>query len=65
MAKRPVSHGKGWTKADLAVLKQLAKQTTAKAAARTLGRTPEAIQQKAMRSGISFQPGHRAAMKKK
>jgi hypothetical protein len=36
----------------------------AKAAAKALGRTPEATQQKAMRSGISFRPAKPAARKK-
>ncbi len=65
MAKRPTHHGSGWTATELAKLKRLAKQGTAEQAAKNLGRTPAAVQQKAMRIGISFRPGQRAALRRK
>lgn len=65
MAKRPTHHGSGWNATELAKLKRLAKQGTAEQAAKMLGRTAAAVQQKAMRNGISFRPGQRAAMKNK
>ena len=65
MAKHPVNDGKSWRKAELAQLTRLAKQGTAESAAKILGRTPAAVQQKAMRIGVSFRPGQRAARKKK
>jgi hypothetical protein len=54
MAKRPTNNGAGWSAGELRTLKQLAKAGTAQAAAKQLGRTPAAVQQKAMRTGISF-----------
>jgi len=44
-----------WTSADLRKLRRLAKDRTAMTeVARALRRTPAAVQQKAMRSGIAF-----------
>jgi hypothetical protein len=44
-----------WTTADLRKLKRLAKDRAAVTeVAKVLGRTPAAVQQKAMRSGIAF-----------
>ena len=54
MAKRPTNNGASWSAGELRTLKQLAKAGTAQAAAKQLGRTPAAVQQKAMRTGISF-----------
>jgi len=54
MAKRPTNNGASWSASELRTLKQLAKAGTAQAAAKQLGRTPAAVQQKAMRTGISF-----------
>ena len=65
MAKRPASDGAGWSASELKTLKKLAAQGTAADAAKTLGRTAAAVQQKAMRSGISFRKSRRAAPKKK
>jgi hypothetical protein len=67
MAKRPTNNGASWTAGELRTLKQLAKTGTAQAAAKQLGRTPAAVQQKAMRTGISFRaaPAGRKAAKKK
>jgi len=54
MAKRPANNGASWSAGELRNLRQLAKSGTAQAAAKQLGRTPAAVQQKAMRTGISF-----------
>jgi len=52
---RPGRDGYLWTAADLRTLKRLAKDRTAMTeVAKVLGRTPAAVQQKAMRSGIVF-----------
>jgi len=66
MAKRPQNDGSGWSSAELKTLKSLAKAGTPTAAvARELGRTAAAVQQKAMRSGISFRAAKRSGAKKK
>jgi hypothetical protein len=70
MAKRPSNDGVSWSAGELRTLKQLAKAGTAQAAAKQLGRTPAAVQQKAMRAGISFRTtgagrGRAKAAKKK
>jgi hypothetical protein len=66
MAKRPTNNGASWSAGELRTLKQLAKAGTAQAAAKQLGRTPAAVQQKAMRTGISFRaPARGRAAKKK
>jgi hypothetical protein len=43
-----------WTASDLKTLKTMSKIDTARAAAKVLGRTPSAVQQKASSAGISF-----------
>ena len=57
MAKTPTNHGKQWTPADVAQLKQLAKENTP---TRVLGlklqRTPDAVAQKASAECISLKP---------
>lgn len=66
MPKRPSNDGAAWTAATIRKLAQLAKQgVTARAAAAELGRTPAAVQQKAMREGISFRAGAAASRGKK
>ena len=66
MAKRPSNDGASWSAGELRTLKQLAKDgTPTSAVARQLGRTAAAIQQKAMRAGISFRAAKRAAARKK
>jgi hypothetical protein len=60
MAKRAARHWKGWTTGEVARLKRLARQGTMQAAAKALERTAPAVQQKAMRAGISFRPKRRA-----
>jgi hypothetical protein len=52
--RRLGSGGYQWTAADLRTLKRLARDGSVMAAAKALGRTPAAVQQKAMRSGIAF-----------
>jgi hypothetical protein len=66
MAKRPSNDGSSWSASELKTLKSLAKAGTATSqVAKELGRTPAAVQQKAMRSGISFRAAKRAGAKKK
>jgi hypothetical protein len=55
MAKRPTSNGANWSAADMRALKAMAKSGIgATKTAQQLGRTAAAVQQKAMRAGISF-----------
>ncbi|MDH4185859.1 MAG: hypothetical protein OEV08_02575 [Nitrospira sp.] len=57
MAKEPKNHGKTWTSADVKQLKQLAKENTpTRVMGLKLGRTPDAIQQKASQEDISLKP---------
>ena len=57
MAKSPKNDGKSWTKDDLKQLKREAAQNTpTRVLALHLGRTPQAVQQKAMRTGLSLKP---------
>ena len=57
--RRPANDGNLWTAVELRKLKRLAKERTCMATAKALGRTPAAVQQKAMRSGISLRmPSH-------
>jgi hypothetical protein len=66
MAKRPTNDGSGWSSAELKTLKSLASAgTPTTEVARKLGRTAAAVQQKAMRSGISFRAAKRPGAKKK
>jgi hypothetical protein len=65
MAKRPTSDGSSWSASDLKALKKLASAGTAADAAKALGRTAAAVQQKAMRSGISFRSERPSPAKKK
>ena len=68
MAKRPSNDGSSWSASELKTLKSLAKAgTPTSAVAKQLGRTAAAVQQKAMRAGISFRAAKRsgAARKKK
>jgi len=55
MPKRPSNDGSSWTATELKKLAQLAKAgTPTRLAAEKLGRTAAAVQQKAMREGISM-----------
>jgi hypothetical protein len=65
MAKRLASSGAAWSATDLKTLKKLASNGTAAQAAKTMGRTAAAVQQKAMRTGISFRKSRRGTTKKK
>jgi len=57
MANEPKNHGKGWTPGDVKALKQLAKENTpTRVMGLKLGRTPEAVQQKASQEDISLKP---------
>ena len=65
MAKRPSNDGASWSSAELKTLKSLAKAGTPTGqVAKKLGRTAAAVQQKAMRTGISFRAAKRAGAKK-
>ena len=64
MAKRPSNDGASWSSAELKTLKSLAKAGTPTGqVAKKLGRTAAAVQQKAMRTGISFRAAKRAGAK--
>jgi hypothetical protein len=66
MAKRPLNDGSGWSAGELKTLRSLAKAGTPTGeVAKKLGRTAAAVQQKAMRSGISFRAAKRAGARKK
>ena len=66
MAKRPPNDGASWSASELRSLKSLAKAGTATGeVAKQLGRTAAAVQQKAMRAGISFRAGKRAGAGRK
>jgi hypothetical protein len=57
MAKAPSNHGKQWTATDVAQLKQLAKgNTPTRVIGIKVGRTPDAVAQKASQEGISLKP---------
>jgi len=57
MAKEPKNHGKPWTNSDVQQLKQLAKaNTSTRVLGVKLGRTPDAVQQKASAEQISLKP---------
>ena len=59
MAKTPTNHGKDWTAGDIKKLGQLARQNTpTRVAALKLGRTPDAVAQKASVEGISLKPAN-------
>ena len=57
MGKEPKNHGKGWKPADIKQLESLARENTpTRVMGLKLGRTPEAVQQKASQEGISLKP---------
>lgn len=57
MAKQPKNHNKHWTAADEAQLKKLSRQNTpTRVAGLKLKRSPEAVQQKASKLGVSLKP---------
>jgi hypothetical protein len=60
MAKSPKKHGKEWTASDVSELRQLAKQNTpTRVIALKIGRSTEAVYQKASAEGISLRPTNR------
>lgn len=64
--RRPPRDGASWSARELKALKALAKVGTPTVqVAKRLGRTAAAVQQKAMRAGISFRTAKRAAARKK
>ena len=57
MSKTPTNHGKPWTSQQVRQLQQLANHNTpTRVMGLKLGRTPEAVQQKASEEGISLKP---------
>ena len=57
MARQPKNHGKSWTSGDVRQLRQLARENTpTRVMGLKLGRTPDAIQQKASTEGVSLKP---------
>ena len=66
MARRPPNDGASWSARELNTLKALARSGTPTGqVAKKLGRTAAAVQQKAMRSVISFRAGRRAGARRK
>jgi ABC-type Zn uptake system ZnuABC Zn-binding protein ZnuA len=61
VAKQPTNHGKDWTASDVQQLKQLAKgNTPTRVIGLEIGRTPDAVKQKASSVGISLKPTNQA-----
>mgnify|MGYP001575851822 FL=1 len=57
MAKEPKNHGKSWTPTQVRELKELARgNTPTRVMGLKLGRTPEAVQQKASQEDVSLKP---------
>ena len=57
MAKNPGNHGKQWTSNDVAQLRRFANQNTpTRVIGIKVGRTPEAVAQKASEEKISLKP---------
>ena len=57
MVRQPKNHGKSWTSGDVRQLRQLARENTpTRVMGLKLGRTPDAIQQKASTEGVSLKP---------
>lgn len=57
MAKTPPNHGQGWTDQDVRQLKDLAKQNTpTRVMGLKLGRTEDAVRQKAAENRVSLKP---------
>ena len=66
MARRPPNDGSSWSARELKTLRALAKKGVPTGqVAKKLGRTAAAVQQKAMRCGISFRAAKRAAARRK
>ena len=57
MAKEPKNHGKGWSAADIKQLARMERENTpTRVMGLKLGRTADAVQQKASQEGISLKP---------
>ena len=57
MAKTPSNHGKQWSTGDVSQLKQLAEHNTpTRVIGLKIGRTPDAVAQKASQEHISLKP---------
>jgi hypothetical protein len=66
MARRPPNDGASWSARELKTLKALARSgTPTSQVAQKLGRTAAAVQQKAMRSGISFRAAKRSGARRR
>jgi len=66
MARRPPNDGAAWSARELKTLRALARAGIATGlVARKLGRTAAAVQQKAMRAGISFRAAKRIRARRK
>ncbi|MBV8909701.1 MAG: hypothetical protein JOZ89_02970 [Gammaproteobacteria bacterium] len=66
MARRPPNDGASWSARELKTLRGLAKAgTPTSQVAKKLGRTAAAVQQKAMRAGISFRAAKRSGARRK
>jgi hypothetical protein len=66
MARRPPNDGASWSARELQALRALAKAGTPTGqVAKKLGRTAAAVQQKAMRAGISFRAAKRSGARRK
>jgi hypothetical protein len=66
MARRPPNDGASWSASELKTLRALAKSGTPTGqVAKKLGRTAAAVQQKAMRAGISFRAAKRSGARRK
>jgi hypothetical protein len=64
--RRPPKDGASWSARELKTLRALAKTGTATGrVAKKLGRTTAAVQQKAMRAGISFRAAKRSGARRK
>ena len=64
--RSPPNDGSSWSPRDLKTLKALAKAGAPTGqVARKLGRTAAAVQQKAMRTGVSFRAARRSAPRRK
>jgi len=63
--RRPPNNGASWTARELKTLRALAKSgTPTTRVSNMLGRTAAAVQQKAMRAGISFRAARRSGVRR-
>jgi hypothetical protein len=65
-AQHPANNGASWSRVELKTLKKLANSgVSTTQVAKTLGRTAAAVQQKAMRSSISFRRARKSPASRK